>query len=172
MKVEDFVKKYKATPKLVDLKKHVVNKYVPYLEKIALCTNIVNSTSHIETKDKRQLVKINTPARYVLFTMYILNTYTDLDVDFTEDNFVKDYDMLKEAGLIEAFLDIDKNTGKSLIPLSEYVEFNTVLNMALDDLRDNEYSLTAMAYNFKESLHISEDILNEVIKEIEKKISK
>ena len=170
MTVQEFVKKYKVNPKSMDLKNHIVNKYVPFIEKVALCNNIVQSTSYTKVGD-RDVIMINTPARYVLFVMHIINTYTDLDVDFTDGNFVKDYDALKEIGLIEALTAVDQTTGECLLPMSEYEEFNVLLNMALDDLRDNQYSLVAMMYNFKESLHISADMVENVISEITEKIS-
>lgn len=170
MTVQEFVKKYKINPKTTDLKKHIVNKYVPFIEKVALCNSIVNSTSYKKVGE-RDVIMINTPARYILFVMHIINTYTDLDVDFTDGNFVKDYDALKEVGLIEAFTSVDQTTGECLLPISEYEEFNVLLNMALDDLRDNQYSLVAMFYNLKESLHISEDVVESVIKEMTEKMS-
>lgn len=167
--VEMFCKTFKANTKAKPetmkafLNKHVTRTYVPYVEKIAICTNIVECTTH-KTVDDRKIVFVNTPMRYILFIMNLIKTYTDIDINFNDGHYLEDYDALQKEGVIQALIG-----GESApIPLSEYEEFSTILNMILDDFRDNEYSLTAMLYNFKESLHISEDVINSVVEELSK----
>jgi hypothetical protein len=53
------------------------------------------------------------------------------------------------------------------IPEKEYTEFTTLLNMKMDDFRDNEYSITALLYNLKESFSISEEVIKKAIEEIQ-----
>lgn len=167
--VKDFVQMYKTNSKTTDktfedfIKKHIVVDYIDFLEKEVICTAIVSSTCHIESGD-RQIVKINSTARYVIFIMRLIDLYTDIEVDFTDANYVKQYDELNKIGAI--------NTLISAIPNNEYVEFNTMLNMKMDDFRDNEYSIKAFLYNLKESFNISEDIINSAIKELEKEAEK
>ena len=67
----------------------------------------------------------------------------------------EDYDKLNEVGAI--------NTLIAAIPESEYSEFSTLLNMKMDDFRDNEYSITALLYNFKESLALTEEVIQSVL---------
>ena len=50
----------------------------------------------------------------------------------------------------------------------EFDEFTTILTMVIDDFYQNEYSLTAFAYNAKESLSLSEEVINSVIDDLTK----
>ena len=167
--VKDFVQMYKTNSKTTDktfedfIKKHIVVDYIDFIKKEVICTTIINSTCYIESGG-RQIVKINSPARFIIFIMRLIDLYTDIEVDFTDANYVKQYDELNKIGAI--------NTLISAIPNNEYVEFNTMLNMKMDDFRDNEYSIKAFLYNLKESFNISEDIINSAIKELEKEAEK
>lgn len=167
--IDMFVKTYKATSKAKDktfeefINKHITTKYVPFLTKEVYCESIVRATSYVNNGDTK-LVKINSANRYLFFVMRLIELYTDIELsDYGNDNganLATDYDKLNEIGAIDVLV--------KAIPKSEYSEFTTLLNMKLDDLRDNEYSITALLYNLKNSLSISEDIINSAIEEITK----
>lgn len=163
--VEMFCKQYKALSKGNDkpfrdfLKKHIVTDYVPFLQKDVVCTGIVNATCKVKEED-REFIKINSTGRYIMFVLKLIELYTDIEITFKDAKYVEQYDELNMIGAI--------NTLISTIPESEYAEFSTLLNMKLDDFRDNEYSLTAMLYNFKQSLSLSEEVIKSVLEEIAK----
>lgn len=150
--------KQKGTAMETFIKKHIVTDYVPYLEKEVLCTNIINATCYIPTEEK--IIKFNTPARHILYIMNLINLYTDIEISFKDTDSVEQYDKLTKAGASYLLI--------NAIPDAEYAEFNNMLNMKLDDLRDNEYSLEAIVYNFTKSLSISEEVINSAIEEIKK----
>ena len=142
------------------IKKHIVTQYVPYLEKDVLCTRIIYATCYAD-KD-RKIIKFNTPGRLLLFNMNLINLYTDIEISFENDETTKQYDKLMEVGAIYLLI--------NAIPETEYTEFVTLLNMKLDDLRDNEYSLEALLYDLKKSFSISEDIINSALEELKKQV--
>lgn len=142
------------------IKKHIVTQYVPYLEKDVLCTRIIYATCYAD-KD-RKIIKFNTPGRLLLFNMNLINLYTDIEISFENDETTKQYDKLMEVGAIYLLI--------NAIPETEYTEFVTLLNMKLDDLRDNEYSLEAFLYDLKKSYSISEDIINSALEELKKQV--
>ncbi len=153
MTIEELIKKTKSNQKF-DFKKVIKKQYVPYIEKLTECNRIIEATCH-KTVDGRKFISINTPARYLMFVMRLVDIYTDIDIAFEGTKATDAYDLLQENGLLSPILDA--------IPKGEYSEFSTLLDMVLDDFRDNEYSITSMLYNFKESLHISEELVNEII---------
>lgn len=158
--VDMFVKTYKANSKAKDktfedfIDKHIVNTYVPILVKDVHCTKIVESSCH-EHETEKELIKINSVGRYISFVMRLIDLYTDIDIIFEEGAFIAQYDKLNEVGAI--------NTLIAAIPESEYAEFSTILNMRMDDFRDNEYSITAMLYNLKQSVGLSEELIKDVL---------
>ena len=102
---------------------------------------------------ERKFVKVNSASRYLFFVMRLIDLYTDIEIN--QDKVWEDYDKLNEVGAI--------NTLIAAIPESEYSEFSTLLNMKMDDFRDNEYSITALLYNFKESLALTEEVIQSVL---------
>lgn len=154
------VAKQKGSAMETFIKKHIVTQYVPYLEKDVLCTRIIYATCYAD-KDRR-IIKFNTPGRLLLFNMNLINLYTDIEISFENDETTKQYDKLMEVGAIYLLI--------NAIPETEYTEFVTLLNMKLDDLRDNEYSLEALLYDLKKSFSISEDIINSALEELKKQV--
>lgn len=137
------------------IKKHITTEYVDFITKSVYCENIVKTTCHKKQEDK-ELVVIDSTSRYLFFVMRLIQLYTDIDIN--NDNIVEDYDKLNKVGAVNVII--------TAIPESEYSEFSTLLNMKMDDFRDNEYSITALLYNFKESLSLSEEVINAVIEEL------
>ena len=161
--VDMFVKTYKVNSKAKDktfeefIQKHITRKYIPFLEKASYCDGIINATCY-KTDGDRKLVSFNSCFRYLIFVMKLIEYYTDIEIN--GDNVAGDYDKLNEIGAINVLI--------SAIPESEYAEFSTILNMKSDDMRDNEYSTTALLYNLKETLSISEEVFKSLIEELQK----
>ena len=159
--VDMFVKTYKANSKAKDktfedfMKKHITTSYIPFMNKVAICGSIAKATCHVK-EGEREFIRFDSPTRYLIFVMKLIENYTDIEIH--DDVVAIEYDKLNEVGAI--------NTLINYIPEAEYAEFSTILNMKMDDLRDNEYSTTALFYNLKEELHISEEILNSAIEKL------
>lgn len=139
--VIEFAKKYeekltnndKATFLKTKLK---VENYMEYAEKVLIAKNIVRSSSYAISKDKdsgeltkTNQIHINSPMRYVLFVMSIVNKYTNIEVNF--NNIMIEFDALNKNGLVEL---ITKRVGEK-----EIAEFQTVVDMVLGDFMNNEY---------------------------------
>lgn len=163
--LDAFLREYKVAAKQKDsamenfIKKHITTDYIDFLQKDTVCASIIKATTHVQSTD-RSIVKVNSVSRYLLFVMRLIDLYTDIEIDFTETNFVKQYDELNKVGAIDVLI--------NSIPENEYAEFDTILNMELNDFRENEYSLTAFLYNLKESLTLSEEVINSVLEELQK----
>ena len=164
--LENFVKLYKANSKAKDktfeefLNKHIVRDYIGFIEKSVICEGIVKATCMKQDGD-REFISFNSPNRYVFFVMKLIEKYTDIEIKI-DDSHTLDYyyDELNKIGAISAIL--------NALPEGEYGEFSTSLNMKIDDLRDNEYSITALLYNLKQSFSLSEEVINSVIEELKK----
>lgn len=158
--VEAFLKEFKVASKQKDsvvkecVDKHIATQYIPILEKDVYCNSIINASCYRKEEDK-EYVKFNSVARFIGFTMRLISLYTDIEIDFNDGKFVNQYDELNKVGAIEYIIES--------IPVSEYAEFSTILNMKLDDLRDNEYSITALLYNLKQNISLSGEALAEVL---------
>ena len=163
--LDAFLREYKVAAKQKDsamenfIKKHITTDYIDFLQKDTICASIIKATTHVQSTD-RNIVKVNSASRYLLFIMRLIDLYTDIEIDFTETNFVKQYDELNKVGAIYVLI--------NSIPENEYAEFDTILQMELNDFRENEYSLTAFLYNLKESLTLSEEVINSVLEELQK----
>lgn len=131
MLVNDIVKV--ATDNLRDkyLKDNlVVKQYIPITEKIAKARSIANFGMH----DKDGEFKIDSPNMFILYTLVKIDTWTNLDIDFTGDTMSvdKQYDELNKLGLIEKIF--------AMIPEKESTEFDALYGMVLSDIRENELS--------------------------------
>ena len=157
--IDNFIKIYMINSKAKDktfedfIKKHITTEYIDFITKCVYCDSIIKSTCYVKDGDK-EFVKINSANRYLFFVMRLLQLYTDLDIN--NENPLDDYDRLNKVGAIETLL--------AAIPGSEYTEFSTLLNMKMDDFRDNEYSITALLYNLKQSFSLSAEVITEALK--------
>lgn len=161
--VENFIRLYKQNEKAKDktfeefINKHITTKYINFINKSVICDDIINITCHVK-EGNREIVKINSPNRYLFFTMRLIESYTD--IEFEKEKVLEAYDELNKIGAISTLI--------AAIPKAERSEFSTILNMKMDDFRDNEYSLKALLCNLKESLSISEEVINSVLQELQK----
>ena len=163
MTVELFLKNYKSNigKKTFEdfMTKHITRQYVPYLEKVTYCNAILKASCYTKVGDK-EVVKFNSPGQFLGFITRLIALYTDIEIDFNDGKFIEQYDALAEAGAIESIV--------QYIPEREYSEFETLLNFAVMDLRENEYSTTALLYNIKQSIDLSGEQLIKAIEEISK----
>ena len=136
--------------------------YLSHSEKLIAAELIVKNSSYAilkneETGEMKQTkrIKINSPMRYILFVMTVIDKYTNLKVNF-KDVF-PEYDYLNKNGLIEIIFNKigDKEVG----------EFNAVIDMILNDFMTNEYE-------FKNFINEKIYQLNEFIEKASPHISK
>lgn len=133
--VEEYEKQVNDADKAKFLKtKLKTEKYMPYADKLALAENIVKSSSYAIVKEDGVLkqtdrIALNSPMRYVLFVMTVVDKYTNIEVDFK--NIMPEFDTLNFNSLIE---NIFEKVGDK-----ETAEFNTVVEMVLNDFMANKY---------------------------------
>ncbi len=151
--------KQKGTAVETFIKKHIVKKYIPYLDKDSICTRIIYASCYADKE--RKIVRFNTPGKHILFNMNLIDLYSDIEIDFKGNKLIEQYDKLMESGAIYLLV--------AAISDEEYMEFNTLLDMKLDDLRDNEYSITALLYNLKDSLSLTDEVITNALKSPEVK---
>ena len=102
--VKDFVNKYKLEQNKQDfLEIHVVKNYVPLETKLNDCDRIVKSTYYwtnpVTGKSELKVMSTNT---YVMFTMKMIDRYTDIELDFRQ--VIEEYDMflkMEESDLMQ-----------------------------------------------------------------------
>lgn len=120
----------------------IVKTYIPFHTKMAICDNIINATTHEVKRDLNGNIvygednkpmngdfHVDSAMRFLLFTMNLIDIYTNLKVDF--DNISIEYDALNEIGLIQVIM--------MLLPKEEISEIKTMLDMKYDDVMVNEY---------------------------------
>ena len=137
--VKSFVEEYEKCSNNDDKAKFLksklkVEKYIPYADKLTLAENIVRHSSYAMVKEDGALkqtdrIALNSPMRYILFVMTVVDKYTNIDVNF--NNIMPDFDALNFNSLIEV---IFKKIGDK-----ETAEFNTVVEMVLNDFMANKY---------------------------------
>ena len=171
--IKDFVEKYETqiinSDKTSFLKYQLkTEKYLPYSDKAVAAEKIVKNTSYAIVKDENggQLtrtnrIKINSPMRYILFVMTVIDKYTNLEVNFKD--VMPEFDLLNKNGLIEIIFD--------KIGSKEVSEFNTVVDMVLNDFMTNEYEfknfITERLSQLNDMVQKVSPIINNVVNKIE-----
>ena len=137
--VKSFVEEYEKCSNNDDKTKFLktklkTEKYIPYADKLTLAENIINHSSYAMVKEDGVLkqtnrISLNSPMRYILFVMTVVDKYTNIEVNF--GNVMPDFNALNFNGLIEVIFEKvgDKETA----------EFNTVVEMVLNDFMANKY---------------------------------
>lgn len=147
MKIIDFVEGYnKTTTNLKDryLKEKLeIRNYISFADKCDLAERVIKATTFEKDLNGENTgnIKINSISRYLLFTLSIIDIYTNLEVDF--NNVISEYDLLKSNGLLDLFIGAEY----SLIPNEEFCEAQTLLNIYLDDILQNNMSTQAFIQN-------------------------
>ena len=147
MTVEEFVNEYvdieEGKEKEFFLEHIDTTLYVPYRSKLNLCTQIVNLTTHTET-DEETLFWMNTPARALMFKIKLIETYTDIELDYTAD-ILEIYDQLERFDLIDTIL--------SYIDQKELQRFSDILTYVGEDVYENERGIVSFAERIMTSVN-------------------
>lgn len=142
MQIKEFVMKYKncreGQEKERFVEKHILkDKYVPYPEKIDTCRAIVKASCYKKIQigeTEKTIFKLDSPARYFGYCIAMIRNYTDLVL--SEDKNVEEFDLLAKYGLIDALF--------HYMPENEVTTMQTIMNMVLDDLMENERSIVSV----------------------------
>lgn len=138
MNLELFVDTYEAKKHTASgdefVKEHITNEYVPYETKCGIAEAIINASYYEDYPDgnggTRRELRLNTPSRYLLTCMSIVDLYTDIDRNKGRSNMVADYNLLNKAGLIDRII--------TNISKREIDELNMVIEMVANDTVENE----------------------------------
>ena len=161
MTVEELIKKYEESKKLkkdYDFSKHIKLHYMLYTEKLSLVKNILEATSYIDVENKRGYRR-DTPNMIFVFTMKLIEKYTDIDIK--PENVVSDYDLLMETGIMHLLT--------AAVPEDEVKIIQGMLDMARDDLEYNTRSLVSFLESKTDALRIAMDSVNAVLERPEVK---
>ncbi len=150
MTVKEFIREYKTEKKF--LKKHIVKSYMPYVEKKALINGIINASSYVEVAGKK-IYKRDTPTMMFIFTLKLVESYTDIAIDVS--NVHEEYDALLSSGAMDDIL--------SNIPESEINILKGLLDMVRDDLEENTRSLVSLIETRLDSANYAFDALLKVL---------
>ena len=132
MTVSEFVERYKELNEddrnslVYDL---ITTEYVPYATKIADCKHIIQSTSYTNTEPN--MFSINSPARYMLLNLQLIDRYTDLEIDYNKA--LEIYDVLDEINAIDNII--------TSLPDKEVSKYCKIMKMMLKDFKMNERSM-------------------------------
>lgn len=165
MTVDELITKCDETKKAkksYDFAQHLTMKYMPYSEKATMVKNIIDATSYVDVEHKRGY-KRDTPNMVFIFTMKLIEKYTDIDI--SPENVVADYDKLMESGIMHELTD--------QIPESEVKIIRGMLDMSRDDLEMNTRSLVSFLETKADALQIAMDGLSKVLEkpEIQSKLA-
>lgn len=165
MTVDELITKCDETKKAkksYDFAQHLTMKYMPYSEKAAMVKNIIDATSYVDVEHKRGY-KRDTPNMVFIFTMKLIEKYTDIDI--SPENVVSDYDKLMESGIMHELTD--------QIPESEVKIIRGMLDMSRDDLEMNTRSLVSFLETKADALQIAMDGLSKILEkpEIQSKLA-
>ena len=148
--VEEYEKQLSDVEKNSYLKNKLkVEKYLSYSDKVLLAERIVNGSSYAIVKEdgvlnKTDKIKINSPMRYILFVMTIIDKYTNITVNFND--VMPEFDYLNKNGLFEIIF--------NKIGDREIGEFNTVVEMVLDDFMANKYEFKNYVSEILSKFHV------------------
>lgn len=162
MNIKDFIEVYKNAANVNDYckKRVITDKYITYQEKLAFCQNIVDKTCYIARENGDKIFSQNTPARYMIFQMTMINLYTDIEVDF--EHLLDDFNTLDQYGAVDILV-------SSLAEFNphEYSMFNTLLKMIVDDAYANTRDLVSWLETKVETIEMAFKSLSEVLKDVD-----
>ena len=149
MKIKDFINDFNKLKTDEDRKifveQIVTTEYVPFIEKADACLKIINDTWYKKDEMGRKKLHITSTGTYVLYTMVVINKYTDLEVDFK--NTIAQYDLLNKNNYLGMIM--------SFIPKNELEEFRRILDMTQQDVLQNEYYTPAYISNNIETISMA-----------------
>lgn len=160
MNTEQFVKEYnEATDKEKFVKKHILkDKYIPYAEKVAICSNITQLTLYTEV-DGKKIFKKNSANDYLFFTLELIDKYTDIEI--SKKNALNEFDLLDSNNCIDILI--------SFIPEHEKQTMQVIKKMTVDDEMINNRDLTSYLDNKSSAIEMMLDTsLEEIISKVGK----
>ena len=137
MTVKEFVEKYKENSNAEIVENIIKCNYLSFVKKCNLCERIIKSTYYTKNEDGSSRLYIDSASKYMLFNLSIIDTYTEITVDF--GNVVEEYDLLAENDLF--------NIIKGLLKSSELGELEFILEMKERDVIQNEYEIHTFISN-------------------------
>lgn len=156
MTVKDFIKEYKEA---IDAKKYLegrlTRKYVPYTEKTTRLENLIDKTSVISVNNEKEIFMQNSPARFLIYTLILIDSYTDIDINFSEC--IEEFDSLSEENIVGALLNI--------IPENERKTFQMLYDMIQVDYYENNRSVVGYLDRKAEAINM---LMERVLEEAEK----
>ena len=142
MTVQEFVNKYKYRKDEKAKEKFISDRlktsYLPFIDKCNICERIARASSLDATNKYMPHSALN----YLLYMLSLVDAYTDIDVVFIDNGEIttdKQYDLLKESGLLEKLI--------NLIPEQEATEFSMLIGFANDDLSSANCDLHVVVDN-------------------------
>lgn len=157
MLISEFVEKYnEAKQKNAFVNKHIVTNYITYETKISLARNMVEISMYKDINGKKVFVP-NTPMRYMLFVQALIDSYTDLEWDKTDDGALK---------VSESFNNLEKNGLVEIIIAAigdDVTKLTTVLNMVVDDAVDANRSIVPFLETKTEAISMLFDTFSQAL---------
>lgn len=165
MTVDELIKKNSSaikSKKEYSFDKHLKRKYLPYLEKTSLVKAIIKMTSYKKVGDEEVYAR-NTSLMLFVFSLKLIETYTDITID--ANNLNTEYDKLMESGVMNCLM--------KQIPEEEISILRGMLDMERDDLEVNTRSLVSFLENKAEAMKMALDGIASVLEkpEIKEKIA-
>lgn len=143
MNVQDFIQEFvdkkisntKIQPNAVEefiKDKLTIRTFIPFVKKRQIVELVVSEN----TTEEYNIKKIDSVGQFIGFVTSMLIAHTDLEID--QDNPIKSYDALSEAGLLEPIIACFQK---------DYSECEALLKMtAVDMLADNELSVVVAKF--------------------------
>ena len=161
MKITDFIANYKnkkfmnaqrgVDERVEYLKKELeIKTYIPFADKRELCELVIETCC---SKEDDGLIKVDSVARYIAFTISVIKKYTNLEFSSGEEDgydSLDEYDMLCENGLLNLILAIIGD---------EYATCNNILNMMMEDTIANNNTVEAVIGRALDKVGLSLDVL-------------
>lgn len=146
MKLDTFLKLYSVRKNEEEreafVKEHITNTHVSYTDKCDRAELIARSSYYVKEKDENGVEQKkfhqNSAAKYMLYSLAVVDMFTDIDVDFK--NSVDFFEKINGEILDYIVFNVNER---------ELKEFRMLMDFACDDLLTNEYENHAF---FKEQV--------------------
>lgn len=157
MKVNEFVEMYKNNNRIDIAKVLEVQKYVGIINKREMCKLILDGCTYVVDGE----VRVDSVARYILFTTAVLGIHTNLEFTSDDDDMggaIDDYDLLCESGLLIKIIDTFQD---------DYASCQEILNMMTADKMQESMTLEKKIYGAVDML---QDTLSGAINQLVEKL--
>lgn len=146
MKLDTFLKLYSVRKNAEErealVREHITNTHVSYTDKCDRAELIARSSYYVKEKDENGVEQKkfhqNSAAKYMLYSLAVVDMFTDIDVDFK--NSVEFFEKINGEILDYIVFNVNER---------ELKEFKMLMDFACDDLLTNEYENHAF---FKEQV--------------------